>query len=179
MADGSLSIGEVAERTGVSPSALRFYEMEGLVTTTRSAGGQRRYLRSTLRRVAFIRVAQRVGLSLDEIRQALDTLPRSRTPTKADWGRLSASWRPRLDEQIGMLERLRDELTSCIGCGCLSLRSCTLYNPADIAALRGPGPRYLLTDERPGGGEGAGAAGGTVAAVAPVAEGRAGRADGA
>lgn len=177
MAEGSLTIGEVAERTGVSPSALRFYEAEGLITTTRSSGGQRRYARSTLRRVAFIRVAQRVGLSLDEIRCALDTLPRSRTPTKADWGRLSAAWRPRLDEQIAVLERLRDELTSCIGCGCLSLRSCTLYNPADVAASRGPGPRYLLTDERPGifePGRKVEAHSGT---VVPMSQERAGRVD--
>ena len=106
-------------------------------------------MRSTLRRVAFVRVAQRVGLSLDEIRAALATLPSSRTPTKSDWARLSASWRPRLDDQIAVLERLRDELTSCVGCGCLSLRSCTLYNPGDVAARTGPGPRYLLSDERP------------------------------
>jgi MerR family transcriptional regulator, redox-sensitive transcriptional activator SoxR len=144
-----LSIGEMAERTGVAPSALRFYEAEGLLSSTRTSGGQRRYPRSALRRVAFVRVAQRVGLSLDEIRDALATLPASRTPTKADWARLSASWRPRLDDQIAVLERLRDELTSCIGCGCLSLRECSLYNPSDRAGLNGPGPRYLLADERP------------------------------
>jgi len=144
-----LSIGEVAGRTGVAPSALRFYEAEGLLGSTRTAGGQRRYPRSVLRRVAFVRVAQRVGLSLDEIRDALATLPASRTPTKGDWARLSASWRPRLDEQIAVLERLRDELSSCIGCGCLSLRECSLYNPSDRAAANGPGPRYLIADERP------------------------------
>ena len=149
MAESMLTIGEMAERTGVAPSALRFYEAEGLIVAARSAGGQRRYPRSTLRRVAFVRVAQRVGLSLDEIRAALATLPSSRTPTKSDWARLSASWRPRLDDQIAVLERLRDELTSCVGCGCLSLRSCTLYNPGDVAARNGPGPRYLLSDERP------------------------------
>lgn len=149
MAETLLTIGELAERTGVAPSALRFYESEGLIAATRSSGGQRRYVRSVLRRVAFVRVAQRVGLSLDEIREALATLPSARTPTKADWGRLSASWRPRLEEQVIMLERLRDELTSCIGCGCLSLRSCSLYNPKDAAAGSGPGPRYLLSDERP------------------------------
>jgi MerR family transcriptional regulator, redox-sensitive transcriptional activator SoxR len=149
MAEPFLTIGEMAERTGVAPSALRFYESEGLISTTRSSGGQRRYARSTLRRVAFIRVAQRVGLSLDEIRDAMAALPSSRTPTKSDWSRLSASWRPRLDEQIAVLERLRDELSSCIGCGCLSLRSCTLYNPGDAAARTGPGPRYLLGDDRP------------------------------
>ncbi len=149
MGEPLLSIGEVAERTGVAPSALRFYETEGVISSTRTAGGQRRYPRGVLRRVAFVRVAQRVGLSLDEIRDALSALPSSRTPTKADWARLSASWRPRLDEQIAVLERLRDELSSCIGCGCLSLRECSLYNPSDRAAVNGPGPRYLIGDERP------------------------------
>jgi len=149
-----LTIGEVAERTGVAPSALRFYEAEGLVRSVRTAGGQRRYPRNVLRRIAFLRVAQRVGLSLDEIREALATLPEGRTPTKADWARLSASWRPRLDEQIAVLERLRDELTSCIGCGCLSLRECSLYNPDDRAAASGSGPRYLLVGGRPDVGEG-------------------------
>ena len=149
MSESFLSIGEMADRTGVSSSALRFYEAEGLVSSMRSSGGQRRYSRSSLRRVAFIRIAQRVGLTLEEIRSALETLPESRTPTKSDWARLSASWRPRLDEQIAVLQRLRDELASCIGCGCLSLRDCALYNPSDRAALGGPGPRFLLTDERP------------------------------
>lgn len=149
MGESLLSIGEMAQRTGVAPSALRFYESEGLIGSTRTAGGQRRYPRSVLRRVAFVRVAQRVGLTLEEIREALATLPASRTPTKADWARLSASWRPRLDEQIKVLERLRDELSSCIGCGCLSLRECALYNPSDRAAVSGPGPRYLLGEERP------------------------------
>lgn len=144
MPEDLLTIGEVAARTGVAPSALRFYEHEGLVRSVRSLGGQRRYPREVLRRVAFVRVAQRVGLTLDEIRAALASLPRERTPTKADWARLSRSWRPRLDEQIAVLERLRDELTSCIGCGCLSLKACSLYNPADAAATFGPGPRYLL-----------------------------------
>ena len=146
MADEWLTIGEVAARTGVATSALRFYERERLVTSVRSDGGQRRYHREVLRRVAFVRVAQRVGLSLDEIRDALGSLPKGRTPTKADWARLSHSWRPRLDEQIAVLERLRDELTSCIGCGCLSLRACSLYNPADAAGALGAGPRYLLGD---------------------------------
>jgi MerR family transcriptional regulator, redox-sensitive transcriptional activator SoxR len=149
MGEHLLSIGEMAERTGVAPSALRFYEAEGLLTSTRTSGGQRRYPRSELRRVAFLRVAQRVGLSLEEIRDALATLPESRTPTKADWARLSASWRPRLDEQIAVLERLRDELSSCIGCGCLSLRECSLYNPLDRVGADGPGPRYLVVGGRP------------------------------
>ncbi|MCU1427850.1 MAG: soxR [Actinomycetia bacterium] len=139
-----ISIGEVADRTGVATSALRFYEREGLVRAVRSEGGQRRFHRDSLRRVAFIRVAQRVGLTLEEIRDALDSLPQGRTPTKADWERLSRAWRPRLDEQIAVLQRMRDELSSCIGCGCLSLRACALYNPEDAAASLGSGPRYLL-----------------------------------
>lgn len=149
MAPVLLSIGQVADRTGVAHSALRFYESEGLISASRSDGGQRRYSRNMLRRVAFIRVAQRVGLSLEEIRGALASLPESRTPTKADWARLSAAWRPRLDEQIALLQRLRDELASCIGCGCLSLAACKLYNPGDAAANLGSGPRYLLSGVRP------------------------------
>jgi len=143
-----LTIGEVATRTGVATSALRYYEREGLMAADRTAGGQRRYHREVLRRVAFVRIAQRVGLSLDEIRTALESLPQERTPTRADWERLSREWRPRLDEQIAMLQRLRDELSSCIGCGCLSLRACGLYNAGDVAARLGPGPRYLLGDAR-------------------------------
>ena len=139
-----LAIGEVADRTGVAVSALRFYEAEGFITATRTAGGQRRFHREVLRRIAFIRVAQRVGLSLEEIRGALATLPAARTPNKNDWARLSRAWRPRIDEQIAVLERLRDELTECIGCGCLSLQTCRLYNPDDGAAALGTGPRYLL-----------------------------------
>ncbi len=142
-----VTIGELSERTGVAPSALRFYESEGLIEATRSAGGQRRYHRDVMRRVSFIRIAQRVGLSLDQIRDALASLPASRTPSKADWARLSKSWRPLLDERIAVLERLRDSLTGCIGCGCLSLRVCQLYNHDDIAGELGPGPRYLLGDE--------------------------------
>jgi MerR family transcriptional regulator, redox-sensitive transcriptional activator SoxR len=145
-AAGEISIGDLSERTGVAPSALRFYETEGLIHATRSAGGQRRYHREVIRRVSFVRIAQRVGLSLDQIRDALASLPASRTPSKADWARLSKSWRPLLDERIAVLERLRDELTECIGCGCLSLRACSLYNHDDIAAHFGPGPRYLLGD---------------------------------
>jgi MerR family redox-sensitive transcriptional activator SoxR len=141
-----LSIGEVAERTGVAPSALRFYETEGLLESTRTPGGQRRFAREVLRRVAFIRVAQTVGLGLDEIRASLDSLPQGRTPTKADWAKLSRAWRPLLDERIAELVLLRDKLTDCIGCGCLSLRACALYNPEDRAAVLGSGPRYLLGD---------------------------------
>jgi MerR family transcriptional regulator, redox-sensitive transcriptional activator SoxR len=142
-----LTIGALSERTGVAPSALRFYEAEGLIHATRTAGGQRRYARHTLRRVSFIRVAQQVGLRLDEIRTALESLPDRRTPTQDDWERLSASWRPRLDAQIAVLERLRDRLTGCIGCGCLSMRACALLNPNDAAAARGPGPRWILDDD--------------------------------
>jgi MerR family redox-sensitive transcriptional activator SoxR len=141
-----LAIGELSERTGVAPSALRFYEAEGLIHATRSDGGQRRYTRETLRRVSFIRIAQQVGLTLDEIREALHSLPEKRTPNKKDWERLSTSWQPRLDAQIAMLERLRDRLTGCIGCGCLSLQVCKLMNPGDEVAARGPGPRYILGD---------------------------------
>jgi MerR family redox-sensitive transcriptional activator SoxR len=144
-----LSIGALSERTGVATSALRFYEAEGLIQATRSPGGQRRYTRDTIRRVSFIRVAQEVGLSLGEIRAALESLPEHRTPNAKDWERVSRSWRPRLDAQIAMLERLRDRLHGCIGCGCLSLRFCRLLNPDDEAAARGPGPRYILDDEPP------------------------------
>ena len=141
-----LTIGELSARSGIAPSALRFYEQQGLIRSTRTGGNQRRYERSELRRVSFIRIAQQVGLSLDEIRESLAALPDSRTPTKADWAHLSRSWRPRLDEHIAMLQRLRDQLGDCIGCGCLSLRSCALYNHDDRAARFGAGPRYLLGD---------------------------------
>lgn len=140
----SLTIGELAARSGVAPSALRYYERLGLIRAGRTGGNQRRYERAELRRVAFIRIAQQVGVSLDEIRSALDSLPESRTPTKADWARLSARWRGRLDAQIALLERLRDNLTGCIGCGCLSLQRCSLYNPDDQLAAEGPGPRLIL-----------------------------------
>ena len=141
-----LTIGALSERTGVATSALRYYEAEGLLHADRSEGGQRRYARDALRRVSFIRVAQQVGLSLEEIRESLASLPDGRTPNQRDWERLSNSWRPRLDEQIAMLERLRDRLDGCIGCGCLTLKVCALYNPDDLAAARGAGPRYLLDD---------------------------------
>lgn len=144
-----LSIGEVATRTGVTTSALRFYEAKGLLRSERTDGNQRRYPRSSIRVVSVIRAAQSVGLTLEEIRDALDALPGGRAPTKADWARLSRGWRVRLDEQIRRLESLRAELSDCIGCGCLSLKSCNLYNPRDAAGLAGSGPRYLLGDERP------------------------------
>ncbi len=142
-----LTIGAMSERTGVAPSALRFYEAEGLIHANRSTGGQRRYARGIVRRVSFIRVAQHVGLSLDEIREALASLPDNRTPTAKDWERLATTWRPRIDSQIAMLERLRDRLARCIGCGCLSLGYCKILNPDDRAGLRGPGPRYILDDD--------------------------------
>lgn len=142
--DDLISIGAVAERSGVAPSALRFYESEGLLTAVRTDTGHRRFHRDVLRRVAFIRVAQQVGLTLDEIRAALATLPDNRTPNKRDWERLSTGWRPRIDEQIAQLERMRDRLTGCIGCGCLSLHACKLLNPDDEAAANGPGPRYVI-----------------------------------
>ena len=144
-----LTIGEVADRAGVATSALRFYEAEGLIRSTRTEAGHRRYTADVLRRVAFISVAQRIGRSLAEIRAALESLPDTRTPTRADWEQLSTRWRSGLDEQIALLERLRDQLDSCIGCGCLSLDTCGLYNAEDRAASLGSGPRYLLGDERP------------------------------
>jgi MerR family redox-sensitive transcriptional activator SoxR len=144
--DDELPIGTVAARAGVNVSALRFYEDRGLITSRRSDGGQRRYPRSVLRRLAFIQVAQRVGLSLEEIGEALATLPGDEGLTGKDWKRLSAAWRPMIDERIRLLESLRDELDSCIGCGCLSLERCRLRNPGDRAAGLGTGPRYLLGD---------------------------------
>ena len=149
MSDNTISIGELAERAGVPHSALRFYEQQGLLKSARTAGGQRRYARDVLRRVAFIRSAQSVGLRLEDIAVALAQLPDSRTPTRADWARLSRRWRAMLDARIHALEALRDQLDQCIGCGCLSLTACKLYNPADRAAARGSGPRYLLGDPRP------------------------------
>jgi MerR family redox-sensitive transcriptional activator SoxR len=138
-----LTIGEVAHRSGFPPSALRYYEREGLVRTTRTSGGQRRYERSVLRRLAFIRAARTLGVGLDEVREGLDRLPNGRTPTKADWTRLSRSWRSRLDEQIEALVALRDGLDSCIGCGCLSLQRCRLYNPGDRLSEAGEGAQLL------------------------------------
>lgn len=144
----ALSIGEVAARSGLAPSALRFYEQEGLITASRTAGGARRYPRSVLRRLAVVRAARNVGLSLPEIRAALATLPEGRPPTTGDWARLSSDWRSRLDEQIAALEQLRDGLTSCIGCGCLSLDRCALSNPGDVAGTAGAGARWLRPELR-------------------------------
>jgi MerR family redox-sensitive transcriptional activator SoxR len=141
-----LSIGELARRSGVSTSAVRFWESEGLVASQRTTGNQRRFHRAALRRVALIRAAQEAGLSLGEIRSALETLPHDRTPTKRDWERLSRSWRSTVERRIAELEALRDQLGDCIGCGCLSLKSCGIFNPSDRAATLGSGPRYLLGD---------------------------------
>jgi MerR family redox-sensitive transcriptional activator SoxR len=149
MTHPALPIGVLAKRSGVAASALRFYETQGLIKSTRSPAGRRVFARDVLRRVAFIRVAQSVGLTLEDIRTALDGLPNQRTPTRSDWVRLSAAWRPVLDHRIDCMMRLRDRLSSCIGCGCLSLKSCALYNPNDGAQLRGTGPRYLLGDVPP------------------------------
>ena len=145
--DTFFTIGALSKRSGVAASALRYYEAEGLIRSTRTESGQRRFSRDMLRRVSFIRAAQEVGLSLDEIRTALASLPQNRTPNHDDWQRLSETWRPRIDDRIAMLERLRDRLDGCIGCGCLSLEFCQLLNPGDEAASLGQGPRYLIGDE--------------------------------
>jgi MerR family redox-sensitive transcriptional activator SoxR len=144
-----VTISELARRAGVATSALRYYEQLGLISSERTAGGQRRYARAMLRRVAFVRAAQAVGLSLGEVRVALARLPDERTPTKADWNKVSATWIRRIDQRIAELERLRETLNSCIGCGCLSLRTCRLSNPNDTAATRGTGARWLLGDTPP------------------------------
>ncbi len=143
-------IGEFSKRSGVAASALRFYETQGLLTSHRNTSGRRQFARSDLRRVAFIRAAQAVGLSLEQIRAGLLSLPDGRTPNQEDWAQLSAAWRPLLDQRIADMTRLRDQLTSCIGCGCLSLTKCALYNPGDVAARKGQGARYLMGDRPPG-----------------------------
>lgn len=141
-----LSVGEVARRSGLAVSALHFYEAEGLIRSRRSAGNQRRYAREVLRRVAIIKVAQRTGIPLKTIRDAFQTLPAERTPTAEDWSRLSAAWKLELERRIDRLTRLRDHLTDCIGCGCLSVKSCPLHNPWDELGQQGPGPRLLDPD---------------------------------
>ncbi|HTU28258.1 MAG TPA: redox-sensitive transcriptional activator SoxR [Solirubrobacteraceae bacterium] len=141
-----LKIGEVARRSGVASSALRFYEERGLITSTREGSGHRCYSRSVLRRIAFIVFAQRIGLTLDEIAVELDKLPGDRAPNRRDWSRLSAQWTTRIDQRIAELERLKSGLTECIGCGCLSLDRCTLANPNDRVAARGPGARFWIGD---------------------------------
>lgn len=144
-----LTIGEVARRSGVAASALRFYEERGLIASERAGSGHRRYRRPVLRRTAFIVFAQRIGLTLEEIAAELGKLPGDRAPNRRDWSRLSSTWTARIDERIAELERLRAGLTECIGCGCLSLDRCRLANPEDRAAARGPGPRYWIGDARP------------------------------
>jgi MerR family transcriptional regulator, redox-sensitive transcriptional activator SoxR len=148
VAADELSIGEVSERSGVAASALRFYETEGLIRSRRTSGNQRRYDRVTLRRLAFIQAGRAAGIPLEQIREALDRLPTERPPTKRDWQRLSSSWRRDLDRRIATLEALRGRLTTCIGCGCLSLKTCALLNPDDEAAADGAGAHYLLADGR-------------------------------
>lgn len=143
MTEQELTPGELAQRAGVAISALHFYEREGLISSRRTSGNQRRYPRDTLRRVAFIRMSQRLGIPLARVADALTTLPTDRVPTSRDWARLSAGWREDLDERIVHLQRLRDNLADCIGCGCLSLRSCALSNPEDVLAGQGPGAAKL------------------------------------
>jgi len=142
--DGVLTIGEVAKRSGTATSALRFYEEQGLIHSERNDAGHRRYPRAVIRRVAFIVFAQRIGLSLQEIRTELAQLPKNRVPERSDWAKLSAQWTKRIRARIAELERLQGSLTECIGCGCLSLDRCQLANPGDRAARRGPGPRYWI-----------------------------------
>lgn len=144
-----ITISEVARRSGVAASALRFYETQGLIKSERAGSGHRRYPRAVLRRVAFIVFAQRMGLTLEEIGTELAKLPENRAPGKSDWAKISGSWSRRIDERIAELERLRSGLTRCIGCGCLSLKECQLANPDDRASRQGPGPRYWMNDARP------------------------------
>jgi MerR family redox-sensitive transcriptional activator SoxR len=144
-----LTIGDVAKRSGVAASALRFYEDKGLIGSERAGSGHRRYQRAVLRRIAFIVFAQRIGLTLEEIKSELDKLPGDHAPSRSDWSRLSSSWTSRIDERIAELERLRAGLTECIGCGCLSLDRCQLANPDDRAGRSGPGPRFWVGDPRP------------------------------
>lgn len=141
-----LTIGDVADRTGLAVSAIRYYEDMGLVAPGRNAGGQRRFARSDLRRLSFVMIAQEFGFTLPQIRAELDRLPAGRTPTKRDWTRISTRFRAELDARIAAMEVLRDRLDGCIGCGCLSLASCKLYNPEDRVRAKGPGPRYLMGD---------------------------------
>lgn len=141
-----LSIGKLADRTGLSVSAIRFYETQGLVSPGRNAGGQRRFVPSDIRRLSFVLIAQELGFTLDQIKTQLESLPLQRTPTLRDWRRISRGFRRELDRRIDTLTRLRENLDGCIGCGCLSLQKCALYNPEDRVARNGPGPRYLLGD---------------------------------
>jgi MerR family transcriptional regulator, redox-sensitive transcriptional activator SoxR len=143
-----LTIGELSARSGVAPSALRFYEERGLIRADRTDGNQRRYPRSTLRRIALVRAGRAAGIPLERIQQALDSLPTERSPTRRDWERLSRAWRADIEERISLLEALRDRLTTCIGCGCLSIDRCSLLNPDDEAAAFGAGAHYLRRDSR-------------------------------
>jgi MerR family redox-sensitive transcriptional activator SoxR len=145
-ANEGLGIGALAARTGLAVSAIRYYEAQGLIRPWRNAGGQRRFARADLRRLSFVMIAQQFGFTLPQIRAQLDGLPKGRTPTKADWAAISAGFRDDLDVRIATLTKLRDQLDGCIGCGCLSLETCALYNPSDAAAARGQGPRYLMGD---------------------------------
>lgn len=147
MVNDGLSIGALAARTGLAVSAIRYYEAQGLIAPWRNAGGQRRFQRSDLRRLSFIMIAQQFGFTLPQIKTELDRLPGGRAPTKADWAKISAGFRDVLNARIDTLVRLRDNLDSCIGCGCLSLPACALYNAADRAAEKGTGPRYLMGDK--------------------------------
>jgi MerR family transcriptional regulator, redox-sensitive transcriptional activator SoxR len=145
-----LTISEVSRRSGVASSALRFYEDRGLIRSERAGSGHRRYPRAVLRRIAFVVFAQKIGLTLDEVGAELAKLPANRTPNRADWARISSGWTRRVDERIAELQRLRDSLTSCIGCGCLSLTQCQLSNPADRVRSQGSGPRFWIADRRSG-----------------------------
>ncbi len=142
----NISIGQLADRTGLSVSAIRYYETQGLLWSERSGGGQRRFLRSDIRRLSFVQIAQQVGFTIEQIRAQLDALPDGRTPNKQDWSRLSKNFRTLLDQKINALTQMRERLDGCIGCGCLSLAKCKLYNPDDRAYLKGAGPRYLMGD---------------------------------
>ena len=144
----ALTIGQVSERTGVATSALRFYEDQGLIHSERNEGNQRRFHRDVLRRVSFIRIAQQVGLSLREIGDVMSSLPDNRTPDRRDWEAVASSWKPRLDAQIALIERMKDRITGCIGCGCLSMEACPMFNRDDELGAEGPGPYLLLHDQR-------------------------------
>jgi MerR family redox-sensitive transcriptional activator SoxR len=142
-----ISIGQIATRTGLSVSAIRFYEAQGLVSPVRNNGGQRRYLRSDIRRLSFVQIAQQLGFTIEQIRIQLDKLPDHRTPTQQDWGKISRTFKADLDKRIEIMTRMRDRLDGCIGCGCLSLKKCALYNPQDKARLTGQGAQFVLTDK--------------------------------
>jgi len=148
-AKDGLTIGAIAERTGLAVSAIRYYEDQGLISPWRNSGGQRRFDRADLRRLSFVMIAQQCGFTLPQIKAELDRLPKGRTPTKGDWARIGATFRAAIAERITRLETLHDRLDGCIGCGCLSLDVCQLYNPTDSAAEQGAGPRYLMGDQPP------------------------------